>query len=152
MLGELVPTGGGDPIPLRDERLTVGRSERCDITLRFGNVSGKHCELRLVDGYWKAIDLGSTNGIRINGERTPEGFVSPGDLLRIASHEYELDYKPAPGSIAPEPVNPMQTSLLEKAGLAKPQRRPEPAREEAPRAELGEDDDDFISQYVEGDG
>ena len=152
MLGELVPTGGGDPIPLKADHVTVGRSERCDVTLRFGNVSARHCELRLEDGYWKAVDLGSTNGIRINGERTGSGFVSPGDIFRVASHEYELRYTPAAGSVAPEPVDPMKTSLLEKAGLAKPERRPESSDKNSSRAELGEDDDDFISRYVEGDG
>ncbi len=33
--GELVPDGGGDPIPLLREKLTVGRRESCDIVLRF---------------------------------------------------------------------------------------------------------------------
>ena len=45
MLGELVPVGGGDPIPLIKEKLLVGRRESCDIVLRFANVSAHHCQL-----------------------------------------------------------------------------------------------------------
>ena len=39
MLGELLPLGGGDPIPLLKQQLLVGRRESCDIVLRFANVS-----------------------------------------------------------------------------------------------------------------
>jgi len=43
MYGELIPQGGGDPIPLLKPLLTVGRRESADIVLRFPNVSGTHC-------------------------------------------------------------------------------------------------------------
>ena len=45
MYGELVPVGGGDPIPLLKKSLLVGRRESCDIVLRFSNVSAHHCQL-----------------------------------------------------------------------------------------------------------
>ena len=44
LLGELVPIGGGDAIPLGRAIMTVGRRESNDICLRFANVSGQHCE------------------------------------------------------------------------------------------------------------
>ena len=50
MYGELLPLGGGDPIPLLKTSLIVGRRESADIVLRFPNVSGQHCELALADG------------------------------------------------------------------------------------------------------
>ena len=40
--GELVPVGGGDPIPLLKKTLLVGRRETCDVVLRFANVSSNH--------------------------------------------------------------------------------------------------------------
>ena len=51
MFGELVPPGGGDPVPLLQKKLLVGRRDSCDIALRFPNVSSRHCELELVSGY-----------------------------------------------------------------------------------------------------
>ena len=62
MYGELVPLGGGDPIPLLKKKLLVGRRESCDIVLRFGNVSAHHCQLRIESGYWFVKDLNSRNG------------------------------------------------------------------------------------------
>ena len=45
MYGELIPVGGGDPIPLLKKSLLIGRRESCDIVLRFSNVSAHHCQL-----------------------------------------------------------------------------------------------------------
>jgi hypothetical protein len=39
MYGELLPLGGGDPIPLLKTTLLVGRRESADIVLRFPNVT-----------------------------------------------------------------------------------------------------------------
>jgi pSer/pThr/pTyr-binding forkhead associated (FHA) protein len=82
--GELVPTGGGDTIPLIRDRLVLGRRESCDICLRFGNVSGVHCELTFRDGYWIIKDLNSTNGIKVNGLRVPRKLLHPEDTITIA--------------------------------------------------------------------
>src|SRR5439155_17701283 len=62
MLGKLAPCGGGPPIPLLKPKLLVGRQRFCDIPLNFPNVSSRHCELELIDGYWFVRDLGSSNG------------------------------------------------------------------------------------------
>ena len=57
MFGELNPCGGGDPIPLQKQRLVVGRQPSCDIILRFPNVSSRHCEFQMLNGYWHVRDL-----------------------------------------------------------------------------------------------
>jgi adenylate cyclase len=88
--GELLPVGGGDPIPLLKPNLTVGRRESADIVLRFPNVSGSHCELALVDGYWMVKDLRSSNGTKVNGTRVTEQRLQPGDKIGIAKHTYEI--------------------------------------------------------------
>ena len=73
MYGELIPIGGGDPIPLpnpkRKKQLLIGRRESCDIVLRFANVSAHHCQLMIERGYWYVRDLQSRNGIKINDVR-----------------------------------------------------------------------------------
>ena len=131
MYGELLPCGGGDPIPLLKTVLLVGRRENADIVLRFPNVSSKHCELTLLDGYWHVKDLGSSNGIKVNGVRVSEQQIEPGDKLSIAKHEYEVAYEPAQlGAIfvanaKPEAGSPFSRSLLESAGLEN-RRPPEP--------------------------
>ncbi len=71
MFGELLPLGGGDPIPLLKKQLLVGRRESCDIVLRFANVSAHHCQLMVSNGYWYVKDMGSRNGIKVNDVRYP---------------------------------------------------------------------------------
>ena len=72
MYGELVPMGGGDPIPLLKKTLLVGRREGCDIVLRFSNVSAHHCQLSVDAGYWYVQDKNSRNGVKVNGLRVVE--------------------------------------------------------------------------------
>ncbi len=119
MLGELIPTGGGDPIPLLKSKLLIGRRDECDITLRFPNVSSHHCELELVDGYWQIVDLNSSNGIKVNGIRCPQNWLLPGDEVAIARHKFEIKYT-AVGP-APAPMNEFDpsVSLMEKAGMTR---------------------------------
>jgi pSer/pThr/pTyr-binding forkhead associated (FHA) protein len=125
MFGQLIPLGGGDPIPLLKEKLLVGRRGSCDITLDFPNVSSHHCELQMVNGYWHVRDLNSRNGTKVNGERIVERFLQPGDTIVIAKHRYEINYTPDPSQPPPEERDPFAISLLEKAGLARPgDRRP----------------------------
>lgn len=125
MLGELIPLGGGDPIPLLKEKLLIGRRESCDICLRFANVSAHHCELRLDGGYLYVRDLQSRNGLKINNVRMPEGRLDPGDTLCVAKHCYRVEYSPADlGAVGPPPTENrteeiLGKSLLDRAGLKK---------------------------------
>jgi FHA domain len=148
MYGELVPLGGGDPIPLLKKKLVIGRRENCDIVLRFPNISSRHCELTLQSGYWYIQDLDSRNGIRVNGSRVEAGEkrVDPGDTIAIAKHKYEMRYDPAKlGAVgAPPPDDDAKQifgkSLLERAGLTG--RSGEEEVPEEYRQGRGEDDTD----------
>ncbi len=148
MYGELVPLGGGDPIPLLKKKLVVGRRENCDIVLRFPNVSSRHCELTLQSGYWYIQDLDSRNGIRVNGLRVQAGEkrVDPGDTIAFARHKYEMRYDPAKlGAVgAPPPDHDAKQifgkSLLERAGLTG--RRIEEEMPEEYRQARGDDEAD----------
>jgi adenylate cyclase len=127
MFGELVPLGGGDPIPLLKKRLIIGRRESCDIVLRFANVSGQHCEMVADNGYWFVMDKGSRNGTKVNGVRvmSMRKRLDPGDTLYVAKHKYEVRYSPAEqlGASGEPPADEddirdiMNQSLLERAGL-----------------------------------
>ncbi|QDU28643.1 FHA domain protein [Anatilimnocola aggregata] len=128
MYGELVPLGGGDPIPLLKLKLTIGRRENNDIVLRFGNVSGTHCQLTLESGYWYVQDLNSSNGVKVNGTKVSRKRVDPNDELTVAKHKYKLTYNPtdlgasgAPPSDEADYAAIMGRSLLDAAGLSKRQ-------------------------------
>ena len=122
--GELVPTGGGDPIPLIRPVLTVGRRESCDICINFPNISGIHCELSFREGYWYVRDLNSTNGIKVNGLRVQEKLLHPKDEILIGKRRYSIEYELPANRNALEEMEEdiLGTSLLERAGLER--RRP----------------------------
>lgn len=153
VLGILTPTGGGDPIPLTGPKLLVGRRSSCDICLRFSNVSSHHCELELKNGYWHIRDLGSSNGVKVNGERVESKCVFPGDEVQIARHPYIIEYHVAPGTEAPEEENPFELGLLEKAGLEVEQRNKRMPRSSnrKVRAKDTSSEDEFIMQWLSGD-
>jgi len=126
IVGELVPIGGGDPIPLKRGVLTIGRRESCSICLKFPNISGLHCELAYKDaGYWQIRDLGSTNGLKVNGQRVLNRPLRPGDEIAIAKRKYKIQYnltgaaEAALEAVLTEDEDVFSQSLLEKAGLAK---------------------------------
>ena len=122
--GELVPVGGGDPMPLVRTEMTVGRRESCDIHLDFPNVSGIHCELVFRDGYWSIRDLNSTNGIKVNGVRVQGRPLKPGDEIAIARRRYTIQYTLSPAAqqtleaLVAEDEDMFSKSLLERAGLS----------------------------------
>ena len=125
--GQLIPVGGGDSIPLIRERLVIGRRESCDIRLPLPNVSGQHCELSFRKGFWWLRDLGSTNGVKVNGMKVLEKLLHPGDTITIAKRNFTIDYTPPVGQRALEEMledeeDVMGQSLLEKAGLVRPRR------------------------------
>jgi predicted component of type VI protein secretion system len=123
MYGELIPLGGGDPIPLLKQQMLVGRRESCDIILRFANVSAHHCQLSIDNGYLYVRDLQSRNGIKVNDVKVSDRRLDPGDVLAIAKHRYRVEYDPAElGAIGPPPADNasqevLRESLLARAGL-----------------------------------
>lgn len=137
------------------EKLLVGRRSSCDISLRFPNVSSHHCELELKNGYWVVRDLGSRNGVKVNGERVESKFLMPGDILSIARHRFELSYTPQADGPIPEDENPFERSLMEKAGLESGPRRPKKSKTketagELPKVQTG-DEDDFYLDWLDDD-
>ena len=126
-LGLLVPVGGGDPIPLASDTMTIGRRSSCDICLDFQNISGLHCELSFRKGVWHVRDMGSTNGVKVNGERTLRRPLRPGDEVAIANHRYSIQYQLSAGTsveeVFAEEEDVFKQSLMEKAGLEKPTKR-----------------------------
>jgi pSer/pThr/pTyr-binding forkhead associated (FHA) protein len=90
MAAHLLSLTDGPSILVDKPILLFGRHQECDINLNSKKVSRKHCVLAQVDGYLVVRDLGSTNGIRINGVRVTEGRLLPGDELTIGNFRYQI--------------------------------------------------------------
>src|SRR4029079_2806547 len=99
------------PTLLREKPiLLVGRHEECDIQLNSRKVSRKHCCIAQVEDYLVIRDLGSTNGVRINGVRLKEGVLRSGDELTIGNFRYQVHAELAREVLAP-PVPPRPANL-----------------------------------------
>jgi pSer/pThr/pTyr-binding forkhead associated (FHA) protein len=57
--------------------------EGCQIVLNDSNISRKHAELLWKEGHYWIRDLGSSNGVVINGRKTPEAKLTAGDIVLI---------------------------------------------------------------------
>jgi hypothetical protein len=79
----LLPTN--DRYVLADHSVTVGRSPECEITIVDSNVSRRHAEIQPRGDGFVVVDLGSTNGTRVNGVRVAERELQDGDELAFGN-------------------------------------------------------------------
>ena len=68
-------------------RMVIGRSRECDIQIADPNVSRHHAELRREGAAFWLVDLGSTNGVDVNGRRQHRAKLSDGDRLTLGTTE-----------------------------------------------------------------
>jgi hypothetical protein len=108
--------GSETEVPLGEETLRIGRAAENEIVLDDSSVSTFHAEIHREGAHHVLKDLGSTNGVRLNGERVNEAKLSDGDLLRFGNlrARYQADAKPAaaapaPNAAAPAPPPPPAT-------------------------------------------
>jgi hypothetical protein len=85
--------GEGRRNVLSGSHVVVGRSREADIVIADPNISRRHAELRRDENGWQVYDLGSTNGIKVNGQRVNQAALGPGDRLTIGITDltFELD-------------------------------------------------------------
>ena len=87
--GKLVVVEGedrGGELVVEKERVTLGRSAVCDLSLRDGSVSGIHCEIVAGPEGFLLRDLGSTNGIFMLGHRVRELYLRPGSEFQVGNN------------------------------------------------------------------
>ncbi len=105
-------------VPLIRDEITIGRKEGNTIRLTERNVSRRHAKLTRSNGEVMLEDLGSYNGIKVNGSRIG-GQTAVGEGDRIQIGDYILAFKqdqPAAAANAPaDPFDDMQTIPVEKA-------------------------------------
>jgi FhaA, N-terminal domain/FHA domain len=68
-------------------RVLLGRSRECDIQVEDPNVSRRHAELRQEGSSYWIVDLDSTNGVEVNGQRVKRAKLSSGDSFTVGSTE-----------------------------------------------------------------
>jgi pSer/pThr/pTyr-binding forkhead associated (FHA) protein len=111
MFGQLIPAGGGVPVPLTKERVVLGRAPGCDVVLSVKAISGRHCELVRKDGYWWVTDLDSHNGTGVNGVKCRRKRLRPNDTLCLPRARFHVVYD-LPGGSAENSDDDLALSML----------------------------------------
>ena len=73
----------GERVALRGSRHTIGRLPDCDLHLDDSTVSRQHAAVVLRGDRWWVLDLGSTNGTRVNGRTAAEHPLADGDSIEL---------------------------------------------------------------------
>jgi predicted component of type VI protein secretion system len=138
MPAQLLSLADGPSLLLDKPILLVGRHEECDIQLNSRKISRKHCVIAQVGDKLVVRDLGSTNGVRVNGARVDDGILRTGDELTIGNYRYQVHVEqrreviqppkpPVANALAPPPKPAVsEDDLLEAADEPVP--LPEPGR------------------------
>ena len=96
---------GGQHRPFRvgEGATTIGRREDCDLRIAVNDVSRKHCQILLEHGELTVIDLGSSNGTFVNGQRVQKHGLTAGDTLQVGpvSFVVQIDGEPELTSARP---------------------------------------------------
>ncbi len=79
------------------ERVTVGRSVICDLTLADKAVSGTHFEVEATEKGFVLRDLDSTNGTFIGDLQVKEVWIKPGTVIRVG--KTHLRFEPEQGTV-----------------------------------------------------
>src|SRR5439155_11943157 len=75
----------GRRLPVTDDPVTIGRLPECDVMLADSNVSRRHAEVRRQGNGFVVVDLGSTNGTKVNGLGVRERRLADGDEILVGN-------------------------------------------------------------------
>ncbi len=70
--------------------VTIGRHPHCNISIDEPTISGRHAQLRVAAASCELIDLDSTNGVRVSGEKVSRALLCNGQLFSLGTHEFEF--------------------------------------------------------------
>ena len=73
----------GRRVSVGEEPVSIGRLPECDIVLSDPNVSRRHAEVRRRGNEFVVVDLGSTNGTKVNGGGVRERRLADGDDITV---------------------------------------------------------------------
>jgi hypothetical protein len=104
-------------VRLNPEGTVLGRSDTCDVVIDRPEVSRRHVRASCDPlGRWVFEDLGSSNGLFVNGIRVEAYTVGPGDVVRIGSVSLSLGGTPEQ-QVRSTVVPPMPYVIVQDFGM-----------------------------------
>lgn len=77
---------------LSKEVTVIGRLPECDISIKDPAVSARHAEVKVVGKNYLIFDVGSTNGVHIEGKRIKQRILKHEDIVTIGEHQLKFYY------------------------------------------------------------
>jgi pSer/pThr/pTyr-binding forkhead associated (FHA) protein len=81
----------GKTWPLVGKVVSLGSGPENSIRILDGAVSGKHAGVAIDGNKFEIVDLGSKNGVLVNGKRTPRRFLRNGDVITVGMTEFKFE-------------------------------------------------------------
>src|SRR5580704_8230793 len=97
--------GSAPSIALYRPVLLIGRHKECDVCIESPKISRRHCCVAMAYDRVLIRDLGSRNGVRVNGRLMQEARLQTGDELAIGPilFRFELEIETVPEATTPTP-------------------------------------------------
>jgi len=123
-------------MPWSEGRIRVGRAPDCDLVLAGSGVSRRHAELTREGPSHAVRDLGSANGVFVNGTRVDHVTLQQGDVIHIDDYAltFVLDHEPVGGSVRSVEVGAGAAGM--EAGVAEPTAAADAGEEAMPERDL----------------
>jgi pSer/pThr/pTyr-binding forkhead associated (FHA) protein len=74
--------------PISGDAVTIGRALSCAIWMDDRKLSREHCRLERVNNAWNLVDLGSTNGTWMNGQRIERQRIGDGESFEAGDTRF----------------------------------------------------------------
>lgn len=87
------PDGKEEIFEFEKENIIIGSSSAANVRLESENVSSLHCMVRVKDGFFNVMDMGSKTGIFVNGEKVREKTLKGDDILKVGEFEIKPIYE-----------------------------------------------------------
>lgn len=105
-------------VVLRGKRVTIGRLPENAIQIRDRTISGYHAELIEEEGHYRLHDLGSTNGVLVNGEPVTDFHLE--EACKVTFGGVECEFSPeSPAEAEIDPALALMTHGQSEALLSK---------------------------------
>ena len=103
MVASLVPKEGGNTFQIDKPIVLIGRHQECDVSLQASpKVSRRHCCIVQCGDRYILRDLGSMNGVRVNGHRIIETELQSGDQVSVADLLFQFERSETRSQTKPE--------------------------------------------------
>lgn len=102
----ITPDGHSRDHLLGSGRTVIGRGRDCQVAIDHPTMSRHHAAVELMDGAWVVLDLGSRNGVRVDGRPVMRAALRPGDRFQCGKVQFEFSGEAGLPQEAPTRIGP----------------------------------------------